>query len=86
MPLIKFEIVSEMKKNSNGGHNGADAKTSLSLVIIRYTVPRLSCLLCPMGRFFFALFGSDSALDENISAPLKMESALMKKSWTGLSE
>ena len=70
---------------------GADSKTSLSLVIniIRYSAP--SCLLCPRSKIFyrgidfFTNFEFDSAPDEIISVPLKMESAPNeKKSWARL--
>ena len=67
----------------------AEAKTSLSLVIRRYFAtplvwnaiaqPKWQKICWGGVQIFLALFGWNSAPDENISAPLKMESVPDKK-------
>ena len=69
-----------MKKKSHWGHKGADAKTSLSLVIIRYTAPSSPLFLGAEAKYFFAPYKPDSAPYENISAsPIKSNLPLIKK-------
>ena len=68
-----------MKKGSHGWHEGAFAKTSLSLGII--SILSSLCVLCPKGQIFFesgrtnfASVGSASAPDEII-----LDSPLLEK-------
>ena len=65
-----------MKKALIGAYR-ADAKSSIFFVIIRYSAPPLppSWVLCHRGRKYLCTLLAQSAPDENISAPLIMESA-----------
>ena len=46
LPLMKKALMVDQPE-------GADAKTSISLVIIKYSNPSPSCLLCERERIFF---------------------------------